>query len=71
MEVNKIISYKFFANSLIDVNNRGSTDSNEFCIAFRNNKDAEKQGATESLFVFMNCDIATNIYMALKGYFED
>ena len=71
MKVSKIIKYQFFANNLIDVNNRGSTDSNEFCISFRDNKDVEKQENTESLFVFMNHDIAINLYMALKGYFDD
>ena len=34
-------------------------------------KMLKSKGLQKAFFVFMNCDIATNIYMALKGYFED
>lgn len=67
MEVNKIISYKFYTNNFESIKNLGPSISKEICLKISNVQNLE----TEHLSICMNRNIAMDIYKALKNYFDE
>lgn len=67
MEVNKIINYKFYTNNFESIKSLGPSISKAICLKISNTQNLE----TEHLSIFMNCNIAMDIYKALKNCFDE